>query len=118
LSNLKCIRNMINLTGIDLSNNKFQFLKPNGFKKLAKLKSVNFQNNPLKRLMANVVASSKGLTMLYADNLIGFGNLKKLYPNIWYVSMSTLKWNCTYFDWVTSVLKNQSLYLFGSGCLI
>lgn len=116
LHNLRCIKAMKNLTSLTITSNKFKGLNKKGFKNLNRLSQIEASSNLFKVLRPMVFVNSKTLTAITCDDLARYDNLKILYPKLWKLKLNTKDWSCSKFDNVTSILKNQSIWLSSNGC--
>lgn len=118
ISNFRCIRNMKNITNINLSFNNLTIVGKPAFKNLVNLKEVNLIGNKLKFLWPRIFIPATKIETIYAEFFNNYRNLKLMLPKIWRVELKTKFWNCTYFDEVMGILKNQKIYTISNGCTI
>ncbi|KAG5675564.1 hypothetical protein PVAND_005459 [Polypedilum vanderplanki] len=112
LSNFLCIRDMVNLTELDVSENKY-LIKPtkNTFMKLTKLmiltmcNMTKFTSIPAKAF----VSTQNSLYNLRVDSLSSYKIVKQLLPQLTVLAINTLNKNCTYLQSLKTLLKNQSI---------
>lgn len=110
LTNFNCIRDMINLTELCVSNNKFPRPAQDVFMKMKMLRSLEMFNQT-KFLKTTVKSFSplKALTILRVDRLINFQNIRQILPSLYQVGLTTKTWNCSYQTRITKVLKQQKI---------
>lgn len=110
LTNFNCIKNMENLTDLNLLGNKFSRLNQSVFVKLNKLKDISFYNETqFTKLLAKSFAPLKTLLYLRVDKLVTYTNLRQLFPSLFMLSLSPRTWNCNYTQKVANTLTVQKI---------
>lgn len=111
LTNLNCIVRMENLTMLFMERNKLTKLSRQSFMKLQLLNEIKISNNKIMKLSPQIFSPCKMLTSLEVDNLLGYKGLKKLFPKINVLLLTTRNWSCDFLTKIVSVVSNQSIYL-------
>lgn len=125
LTNFNCIRDMTNLTDLDVTRNKFIRPTQDVFTNMKMLNVlVMFNQTKFLKTTAKSFTPLKSLSSLKVDRLVDYRNLRQLYPNIYQVGVTTKNWNCSYQTRIAKVLNQQKItmnynnYLERSACNI
>ena len=110
LTNLNCIRKMVNLTLLDLSSNKLTQVSESDFADLTKLISLDLSFNNLKDLDLQALFPTK-LNNLKVDQLLNYDNLHEKLPKLTQLSLSTKKWDCAYVNSIGYILSKHRIRL-------
>lgn len=106
---LQCISKMVNLVNLDLSNNRFTGLSKAKISKLAKLQYLKLDENNFKKLKPVLLNKNKQLVSLQVDKLANYKPLKRFFPNLIELVLSTQTWNCTQVQAVADTLRPQNI---------
>jgi Leucine-rich repeat (LRR) protein len=110
LTNFNCIRDMENLTELDLTRNKFPRPTQDVFTKLTQLKTLSmFNQTKFLKIAAKTFSPLKLIENLRIDRLADYRNLRQLFPKISIISLTTRTWNCSYTQQVTKALSRQKI---------
>lgn len=110
LTNFNCIRDMTNLTDLEISANKLARPTQATFAKLTQLKYLRmFNQTRFPNIAAKAFSPLKSLKSLAVDRLMAYQNLRQLFPDIYMVSLTTTTWNCSYTKQVVKVLNRQKI---------
>lgn len=110
LNNIQCIRNMINLTNLDLSQNSLNRPTPKMFTKLTKLRLLMLHNQTKPwKIGPRALAPLKNLTNLQIDNFISYRAIKQHLPSLFLISFSTRTWSCNLTKTVVDTLTTQKI---------
>lgn len=112
LQNLNCIRDMANLTELDVSENKLPRPTQAAFTKLQKMKILTmFNQTRFSKIAAKALSPLKSILILRLDRLVDYRNLRQLFPSLFMISLSTRSWNCSYVQRVVNALSRQKVRL-------
>lgn len=110
LTNFDCIRDMTNLTELEVSANKFVRPTQATFAKLTQLKHLRmFNQTRFLKIAAKVYSPLNSLQTLAVDRLMDYRNLRQLFPDLYMVSLTTTTWNCSYTRQVVNALSRQKI---------
>lgn len=110
LANLDCIRDMSNLTDLDVTRNKFlrptkvDFVNLTNIRFLAMFNQTKFQ-----KIAAATFSAMKSIGNLRIDRFVDYRNLRQLFPSIYLISLTTRTWNCSYTKQVANALSRQKI---------
>lgn len=112
LTSLNCIRDMVNLTELEVSANKLIRPSQQAFAKLSKLQILEiFNQTRFTNVAAKIFSPLKTIASLKVDRLVQYRNLRQLFPLLSMVSLTTHKWNCSYTQQIVNVLSRQKIIL-------
>lgn len=112
LTNLNCIDRMSNLTKLHLSKNNFSEFSEKSLENLKKLQELDITENENLNLNLEVfVPYVKTLKVLKIEELPDYTDVRKLLPELLFLSLSTRDWNCTYLSFVFDTLNDQQISL-------
>lgn len=110
LTNLFCIRNMVNLTNLDVSFNSLRQLIRKPFRNMTKMWYLKVLGNPLKKVVRPMrFQDLKQLISLDASVLFNYRNLRNLFPKMTTLTLETMTWSCNRTTHVSNVLKTQKI---------
>lgn len=110
LTNFACIRDMTNLTSLDLNINSLSKITQKAFLKLTKLKYMTIYNQTkLQTLVPKAFAPLKNLTNLQVDRLRNYKNLRQILPSLNFLYLTTATWNCNHTKNVSDTLFSQKI---------
>jgi Leucine-rich repeat (LRR) protein len=109
LRGIQCIGKMHQLTNLDISNNLFAKLSRKRFLQFTKMKYLDVFNNAIKNSKPRVFSGSKQLQTLSIDKLLNYKPLKKMFPKLASLSLSTMNWTCNDTENVAKLLRPQSI---------
>lgn len=112
LTNFKCIRDMTNLTDLDVTLNKFARPTQVAFKNLKMMQTLTiFNQTKFLKTTAKSFSPLTTLMVLRVDRLADYRNLRQLFPKIYQVGLSTKNWNCSYQTRIAKVLNQQKILM-------
>lgn len=106
---MKCIKNMIILTELQLAYNNFQKLAKISFKKLVNLNNLDLSNNPLKTISHKVFAFAPNLKMLNIDKFASYESVTSSMKSISHLSLTVDTLECDAILKITDVLTAQGI---------
>jgi Leucine-rich repeat (LRR) protein len=109
LKGLQCIPKITSLVTLDISNNRFAGIKKAKVSKLTKLQYLKLDGNKLRKPRPIVFSNSKQLISLQIDNLTNYKPLKKFFPNLLVVVLTTKNWDCNQVQQVADTLRPQNI---------
>lgn len=112
LSNFNCITDMVNLTSLNLSKNKFKYPAPQQFIKLTNLRifiMIDQKNSVIWK--ASAFKGLNDLFMLRINKLFSYKSVKQILPELSLLGVRTSKWNCELLQRVTKTLDGQGVKL-------
>lgn len=113
---MKCIRDMHQLTELDLSHNKFTKLAKDAFSKLRNLTVVDLSHNFIKKLSPQIFSKLNVLKELKVDKLVGYKTLKSLIPSLTSISITKKKMTREILQNITAIVNSQEIFvLFNDG---
>lgn len=112
LTNFGCIRDMENLTDLDVSDNNFARPTQDVFMKLTQIRDLRMYNQTkFLKVSAKIFSPMRSISALRTDRLIDYRNLRQLFPNLMQISLTTRTWNCSYTQQVAKALSRQAIYM-------
>jgi Leucine rich repeat len=112
LTNFKCIRDMENLTDLDLSANNFPRPAHETFKKLIDIRDFRiYDQKHFSKVAAKTFSSMRSISALRIDRLVDYRNLRQIFPNITQIALNTKTWNCSYTQQVAKALARQKILM-------
>lgn len=112
LTNFNCIRDMANLTDLNVSENKLHRPTQADFANLTKVKSLNiFDQRRFLKVSAKIFSPIESIQVLRVDGLVDYRNLRQLFPSLSKVWLSTDSWNCSYVQRVAISLGHQKIQM-------
>lgn len=112
LTNFNCIRDMANLTELNVSENKLHRPTQADFTNLTKVNSLEiFDQRRFLKVPAKIFSPMKSIQVLRVDRLVDYRNLRQLFPILSKVWLSTDSWNCSYVQRVAITLGQQKIQM-------
>lgn len=109
LTNFLCIRDMKNLTDMNITTNN---VRPTQ-KALLKLKNLRsfsiFNQQKYPKLIAKAFMNMTSLSSLYVDNFQSYQSVKKFIPSLYLLGLTTKLWTCNRTQQVANMLATQKV---------
>lgn len=111
LTNMLCIRDMKNLTDLNLTSNN---IRPTlrALSNLENLRFFSIFNQQRFPRMFPRAFTNMSISNIYVDSFISFVNLRRLMPNIYLVGVTTRTWPCNRTQRVVNILTQQRIRIF------
>jgi Leucine-rich repeat (LRR) protein len=112
LTSFLCIRDMVNLTDLDVSGNNMRKPTRKVFAKLINLKS--FKIDSMKKFVsiaAKTFADLKSLRNLYVSRMPAYKYVKQFIPSLYLLGLTTTSWNCSHVQFVADTLGGLGITL-------
>ena len=111
LQNLGCIRNMTQLSALNLSKNKISKLVKSMFVNLKKLQTLDLSYNPIMKVTPTMFAPLIKLGDLSIDKMSGIENIREQMAALQFISLTTTTWNCSALLLVAKIYNSQKVSL-------
>lgn len=109
LTDLRCIKNMDQLTNLDISFNKITKLNKTSLARLTKVRYLHLKGNPKQTYTTYMFSPMKALVTLSVNELKNYKVLKRSVPNLNQVWLTTDTWDCSRLKKVAEILTNQKI---------
>lgn len=112
LTSFHCITEMVHLTFLSLSRNKFKKPAPQSFVNLKVLQNFDICDSKSSvKWQASFFKGLNYLIILRIDKLFTYKFVKTYLPNLSMLALATSKWNCEFFQRVNKTLDAQKILL-------
>jgi Leucine-rich repeat (LRR) protein len=109
MKGIKCISRMSGLKNLDISDNLFSGFSKARFQKFTKLWYLDVQGNNLKNPRPRIFSDSNSLLSIKIDKMQNYATLRKFFPKLYDIWLSTANWTCNEIERVASVLRPQKI---------